>query len=98
MRRREFIKVIAGSAVAWPLAARAQHTERMRRIGVLMNLTADDPVAKARTGALQQSLQQLGWTEGRDLQVDYRWTAGGDDELRRYAEELVTLAPDEITR
>jgi len=96
MRRREFIKVIAGSAVAWPLAARAQQTERMRRIGVLMNLTADDPVAKARTGALQQSLQQLGWTEGRNLQVDYRWTAGGDDELRRYAEELVTLAPDVI--
>jgi len=97
MHRRDFIKVMAGSAAAaGPLATRAQQPERMRRIVVLMNLTADDPVAKARTDALQQSLQQLGWTEGRNLRVDYRWTAGGDDELRRYAEELVTLAPDVI--
>lgn len=86
MRRREFITLIGGMAAAWPLAGLAQQRDQMRRIGVLMNLTADDPVAKARTGALQQSLQQLGWTEGCNLQVDYRWTAGGDDELRRYAE------------
>jgi putative ABC transport system substrate-binding protein len=96
MRRREFITLVGGAAAAWPLVARAQQPERMRRIGVLMNLTADDPIAKARIDALQQSLQQLGWTEGRNLQVDYRWTAGGDDELRRYAEALVTLAPDVI--
>ena len=87
MRRREFIGTLVGGAIAWPIAARAQQAERKRRIGLLMNLTADDPVAKARTDALRQSLQQLGWTEGRNLQIDYRWTAGGDDELRRYAEE-----------
>ncbi len=68
----------------------------MRRIGVLTNLLANDTVAKARVGALQQGLQQLGWTEGRNLQIDYRWTAGGGDELRRYAMELVALAPDAI--
>jgi len=74
MHRRDFIKVMAGSAAAaGPLVTRAQQPEPMRRIGVLMNLTADDPVAKARTDALQQSLQQLGWTEGRNLRVD---TAG----------------------
>src|SRR5215813_10300600 len=78
MRRREFISLFGSVAATWPLAARAQQAERMRRIGVLMNLTADDPVAKARTDALRQSLQQLGWVEGRNLQIDYRWTAGGD--------------------
>ena len=96
MRRREFITLIGGMAAAWPLAGLAQQRDQMRRIGVLMNLTVDDPVAKARIGALQQSLQQLGWIEGRNLQIDYRWTAGGDDELRRYAEELAALAPDVI--
>jgi putative tryptophan/tyrosine transport system substrate-binding protein len=95
MQRREFIAAL-GSAVAWPLVAHAQQAEHVRRLGVLMNLTADDPVAKARIGTLQQGLQQLGWIERRNLQVDYRWTAGGDDELRRYATELVALAPDVI--
>jgi putative ABC transport system substrate-binding protein len=80
----------------WPLAARAQQRERVRRIGVLMNLAADDAVARARIGALQQGLQQLGWIEGRNLHIDYRWTTGGDAELRLYAAELVALAPDVI--
>jgi len=96
MRRRKFITLFGGIAFAWPFAALAQQAEHVRRLGVLMNLTADDPVAKARIGTLQQGLQQLGWIERRNLQVDYRWTAGGDDELRRYATELVALAPDVI--
>ena len=96
MQRRQFITLLGGAAAASPLAALAQQAERVRRLGVLMNLQADDSVAKARIGALQQSLQQLGWIEGRNLQIEYRWTATGDDELRRYAEELVALAPDVI--
>jgi putative ABC transport system substrate-binding protein len=96
MRRREFITLFGCIAAALPLAALAQQAARVRRLGVLTNLPADDSVAKARIGALQQSLQQLGWSEGRNLQIDYRWTASGDDELRRYAEELVALAPDVI--
>lgn len=94
MRRREFLGLVGGAAVTWPCPARAQ--QRVRRIGVLMNLLSTDTVAKARIGAFQQGLQQLGWTEGRNLQIDYRWTAGGGDELRRYAAELVALAPDAI--
>ena len=95
MKRREFITLLGGAAVSWPIAARAQRAERVRRLGVLMNLQANDSVAKARIGALRQSLQQLGWSEGRNLQIEYRWTAS-EDALRRYAEELVGLAPDII--
>ena len=95
IRRRKFLAtLLGGAAVAWPFAARAQQRERVRRIGVLMNLAADDAVARARIGALQQGLQQLGWIEGRNLHIDYRWTTGGDAELRLYAAELVALAPD----
>ena len=96
IRRREFITLIGGAAAAWPLAARAQQTDRMRRIGALMNLTADDPEASARVTALAQGLQQLGWTVGRNLQIDYRWGAGDADRGRRYAAELVALVPDVI--
>jgi putative tryptophan/tyrosine transport system substrate-binding protein len=96
MRRREFITLLGGAAVAWPLAARPQQPDRMRRIGVLMNLTADDAVARARIGAFRQRLQQLGWTEDRNMRIEYRWTAGGDDELRRHAAELVALTPEVI--
>src|SRR5262244_3989557 len=96
MKRREFITLLGGAAAVWPLAARAQQGERMRRIGVLMNLTADDPEASARVTALAQGLQQLGWTVGRNLQIDYRWGAGDADRSRRYAAELVALAPDVI--
>jgi putative ABC transport system substrate-binding protein len=95
MRRREFIMLLGGAA-AWPLAAHAQQPERMRRIGALMNLTADDPEASARVTALAQGLQQLGWTVGRNLQIDYRWGAGDADRSRRYAAELVALVPDVI--
>ena len=93
MRRREFITLLGGAA-AWPLAARAQRPERMRRIGVLMNLTADDSVSQDRLTAFVQGLQELGWTVGRNLQVDYRWGAGNVERYRTFAAELVALTPD----
>ena len=74
MRRRDFIKVIGGGAAAWPLAARAQQSDAMRRIGVLMNFAADDPAAQARVTAFLQALQQLGWTIGRNVRIDIRWS------------------------
>jgi hypothetical protein len=96
VRRRDFIKAIAGSAAARPLAARAQRSDRVRRIGVLMNLAADDPESAARNAAFLQSLQQLGWTDGRNVRIDYRWGGGDQDRIRKYAAELVALAPDVI--
>jgi putative ABC transport system substrate-binding protein len=81
---------------AWPLAAHAQQPERMRRIGVLLPLAADDSESQTRIGAFLQSLQQLGWTVGRNLQIDYRWGAGSADRVRKYAAELTVLAPDVI--
>jgi hypothetical protein len=96
MRRRDFIKVIAGSAAAWPLAARAQQSERMRRIGVLMGGAGNDPVEQARLAAFLDGLQQLGWTDGRNVRIDTRWPAGDADRYRTYAAELVGLAPDVI--
>jgi len=93
--RRELLAALGGAA-AWPLAARAQQGERVRRIGVLMNLTDDDLEASARVTALAQGLQQLGWTDGRNVQIDYRWGAIDADRTRRYAAELVALAPDVI--
>jgi putative ABC transport system substrate-binding protein len=95
MRRREFITLIGGAA-AWPLAARAQQPDRPRRIGVLMNLPPDDLEASARVTALAQGLQQLGWTVGRNLRIDYRWGAVDADHSRTYAAELVALAPELI--
>ena len=96
MKRREFITLLGGAAAAWPLAARAQQPERMRRIGVLMSTAADDPEAQARMAAFLQGLQQLGWTDGRNVRIDTRWGAGDADRIRRYAAELVALAPDVI--
>ena len=95
MRRREFITLLGGAAASWPLGARAQQPEPMRRIGVLMNRAADDLKVRP-AAAFQQSLQQLGWSEGRNVRIDTRW--GGDDveRERRYAEELIALAPDII--
>jgi putative ABC transport system substrate-binding protein len=93
VNRREFITLLGGVA-AWPLAARAQQGERMRRIGVLMPLAADDPEAQTRLGAFLQGLQQLGWTIGRNLRVDHRWGAGNVGAMRKYATELVALTPD----
>jgi ABC-type uncharacterized transport system substrate-binding protein len=95
MTRREVITLLGGAA-AWPLVARAQPREQRRRIGVLMNLAADDPESLARIGAFLQGLQQLGWTDGRNVRIDYRWAAGDADRFRKYAAELVGLVPDVI--
>ena len=95
MKRRAFITLLGGAA-AWPLGARAQQTEKVRRIGVLMNRVADDPEAQARFKAFVQGLQQLGWAEGRNVRMDVRWTAGVAEQLHKYAEELVALMPDAI--
>ena len=95
MRRREFIKLLGG-ATAWPVVARAQQGEQVRRVGVLMNVAADDPEAPARVGAFSQGLAELGWTIGRNVRIDYRWYAGNADAARKYATELVALAPDVI--
>ena len=96
MKRREFITAFGGAAVAWPLAARAQQSERMRHIGVLMPLTADDPESPVRIAAFLQGLQQWGWTDGHNVRIDTRWSAGNADDIRRYAAELAALAPDVI--
>jgi putative ABC transport system substrate-binding protein len=95
MRRRQFITLLGGAA-AWPLAARAQQGERMRRIGVLMTVAADDPESQRRMTAFVQGLQELGWTDGRNVRIDTRWSAADADIGRRYAAELVALAPDVI--
>jgi ABC transporter substrate binding protein len=95
MKRREFITLLGGAA-AWPLAARAQQPERMRRIGVLLNLAADDPESQRRMTAFVHGLQQLGWTDGRNMRIDTRSGAGDADNMRKYAAELVALAPDVI--
>ena len=95
MRRREFISFVGGAAISWPLAAQAQ-AERMRRIGVLYGLAANNPDAQARHAAFQQGLQQLGWTEGRNVRIESRWGAGNADNTRKYAAELAALAPDVI--
>ena len=96
MQRREFIVLLGGTAAAWPQAARAQQTERMRRIGVLMSDAANDPEGQARVTVFVQALQQLGWTDGRNMRIDVRWGAVDADRYRKYAEELVALAPDVI--
>src|SRR5215470_13024329 len=96
MKRRQFIGVLGGAA-AWPLAARAQQGERLRHIGVLQGGgEKDDPRSQANTSAFVQALQQLGWTDGRNVKIDYRWPAGDADKARKYAAELVALAPDVI--
>src|SRR6266446_2075872 len=94
--RRKFLATLGGAAAAWPLAARAQQPEQMRRVGVLMSLAADDAEGQARLAAFLQGLQQLGWIDGRNVRIDTRWGAGDADRTRRYAAELVALAPDVI--
>src|SRR5262249_13766564 len=93
MQRRSFLTLLGASAAAWPLAARAQQRERVRRIGVLMQLDADDPDGAARITAFAQGLQEAGWVVGRNVRVDYRWGAAGE-RGRKLAEEMVALAPD----
>jgi putative ABC transport system substrate-binding protein len=95
VRRRDFIAGL-GSAAAWPLAARAQQSQRMRRVGVFMHLAADDPEGQARLAAFLQGLQEAGWAVGRNLRVDIRWRAADAEQTRKYAAELVALAPDAI--
>jgi putative tryptophan/tyrosine transport system substrate-binding protein len=95
MRRREFLTLLGGTA-AWPLAARAQQSERVRRMGVLLSLAADDPQSQARVAALLQGLQQFGWADGRNIRIDYRWGAGDAESMRRYSAELIALAPDVV--
>jgi putative ABC transport system substrate-binding protein len=95
VRRRQFIAALGGAA-AWPLGAHAQQRERMRRVGALIPLSADDPQARTRNTAFLAGLQQLGWTVGHNVQIDYRWSAGNEDDTRKYAAELVALAPDVI--
>jgi putative tryptophan/tyrosine transport system substrate-binding protein len=96
MRRREFITLLGGAAAAWPLAARAQQPERMRRIGILLATTADDLEFQAWVGAFLQALALLGWTIGRNMRIDTRWAGVKADDIRRHAAELVELAPDVI--
>ena len=96
MKRREFITMLGSGAVAWPLAARAQQAERMRRIGVLLPAVADDPEWQARVGAFLQALALLGWTIGRNVRIDIRWATTNAGEIRRHAAELAALAPDVI--
>jgi putative ABC transport system substrate-binding protein len=97
MRRRDFLGILGGSAAAaWPLAARAQQGERVRRIGVLVSQPADDPEGQARMVAFRQGLQEVGWIAGRNVQIDIRWGGGSIDRIRSAAAELVALAPDVI--
>jgi ABC-type uncharacterized transport system substrate-binding protein len=96
MRRREFITLLGGAAATWPLAARAQQPDRMRRIGVLHTPAVDDPDGQARNAAFLQGLQQFGWTDGRNVQIDTRWSAGDADRIRRYVAEFAAFLPDVI--
>jgi putative ABC transport system substrate-binding protein len=96
MKRREFITLLGGAAVAWPLVVRAQQRERVRHIGVLMGFTEGDAGWQVNVAALRAGLQELGWVDGRNVRIDYRWPAGDRDRLRRYSAEIVALAPDVI--
>src|SRR6516164_5941911 len=95
IRRREFIAGL-GSAVAWPVVARAQQRQPVRRVGILMHLAAEDPESVRSIVAFGQGLEQLGWSEGRNVRMDIRWAAGDADRYRKYAAELVALAPDVV--
>jgi putative ABC transport system substrate-binding protein len=94
--RRKFLATLGGAVAAWPLAARAQQGERVRRIGVLIQFAESDPEGRARVAVFREELQKLGWSVGRNLQIDYRWAAVDPDRLRKYAAELVALAPDVV--
>jgi putative ABC transport system substrate-binding protein len=96
VKRRDFITMLGGAAAVWPLAARAQQPDRMRRIGVLLPGTSDDADFRARLGAFLQGLALLGWTIGRNVRIDIRWATANATEVRRHAAELAALAPDVI--
>jgi putative ABC transport system substrate-binding protein len=96
VKRREFITLLGSAAAAWPLAARAQQHKRMRRIGILMNLAADDPQAQARVAAFLQGLQEAGWAVGRNVEIDIRWGDRDAERNRKNVAELVALKPDAV--
>ncbi len=96
MKRREFITLLGGAAVAWPLAARAQQLDRMRRVSLLLGIGENDPEAQSRVKALQKGLRDLGWVEGRNIRIDYRFAASDPNRIKEYVAELVRLAPDVI--
>jgi putative ABC transport system substrate-binding protein len=96
MRRRDFIALACGASLAWPLAARAQQPEPMRRVGMLMNMAADNPEGQAAVAAFKEVLQKMGWNDGRNVRIDIRWSENDVDRDRKYAAELVALAPDVI--
>ncbi len=96
MRRRDFFKVIGGTVAGWPLTARAQQPERMRRVGVLMGLAESDLEAQSLISTTWHRLGELGWSEGRNIRIEDRWTAGDNNRLRAYAAELAQLKPDVI--
>jgi putative ABC transport system substrate-binding protein len=96
MKRRKFMTLLGGAAIAWPLAARAQQRERMRRIGMLMTYAADDPAGQARLLAFAQELAQSGWIDGRNVHINVRWGGVDPERIRGYAAELIALAPDVI--
>ena len=95
MRRREFITALGGAA-AWPLAARGQPGERARRIGVLINIAESDPESPARLAAFRQTLGKLGWSEGRNVVIDFRWSSGDINQMRANSKELIGLVPDVV--
>src|SRR5215813_14143092 len=94
MKRREFIALLGGAAVAWPLAARAQQPIGIRRVGVLLNLSENDVEAQRLVKAFREALAQLGWADRRNLRIDYRWAGGDVDRIRTFAKELVELSPE----
>jgi ABC-type uncharacterized transport system substrate-binding protein len=94
--RRDFITLLGSTVIAWPLAARAQQRERVWRIGVLLPFAEDHPVGQARVAAFVQGLRQLGWTDGHNVRIDYRWSAGDSDNIRKFASELIALGPDVV--
>jgi len=94
MKRREFISLLGGAAVSWPLAARAQQNERVRRIGVLSNVGESDMHAQSMVVALHEALRELGWVEGRNIRIDHRWAAGNTARITDLAKQLVALQPD----
>ena len=96
MRRREFIRMVGGAAATWPVAASGQQRERLRRVAVLEPIAKDTPSAQARYTAFLEGFEQLGWTDGRNVQIVTRWSGGNDVETRKYADELVALVPDVI--
>jgi putative ABC transport system substrate-binding protein len=96
LKRRDFVRLIGSAAAAWPLTVRAQQPERMRRIGILLNVSSNDPQYQAWVGAFLQALALFGWTIGRNVRIDTRWAGTNADEIRRHAAELVALAPEVI--